>query len=286
MTNVLLRNQLHSPLKDIPDIVPDYAPDEKRIRDDCGYQLINIAALEKLLQEQLVCRCTVDRDIDNFLRYCARHGKKFTIDDLKKHKVKWKNLTKKNNSATTNLSVSTENIGLEAIVNIHCSQCSKSFTIPNETTRYDKGTNYNGDKYNTENCSWFASNVKLVVGTLAAGMGAADISCLFSFLGLPNLHSFCNRQYKRIENLIGKHIRDVANESMETALDLEVSMTQEYKGIPVTDWRQQDNSLGLTLSYDMGWSKRSSGNTYNSLSGHGFLIGCFSKKIVDAQVTS
>ena len=117
-------------------------------------------------------------------------------------------------------------------------------------------------------------------------MGAADISCLFSFLGLPNLQSFCSRQYKRIENLIGKHLRDVANESMEDALDMEVELTQEYKNLPPDDWRDMTTPFGLTLTYDMGWSKRSSGNTYDSLSGHSFLIGAHSKKIVDSHITS
>jgi len=32
-------------------------------------------------------------------------------------------------------------------------------------------------------------------------------------------------------------------------------------------------TIGHTVSYDMGWSKRSTGKVYDSLSGHGFLIG-------------
>ena len=73
---------------------------------------------------------------------------------------------------------------------------------------------------------------------------------------------------------------------MDRALDLEVQMTQEYKNEPVVDWRNNDSPYGLTVSYDIGWSKRTSGSTYNSLSGHGFLVGAHSRKIVNAQVTS
>ena len=29
----------------------------------------------------------------------------------------------------------------------------------------------------------------------------------------------------------------------------------------------------LTVMYDMGWNKQSSGNKYDSISGHAFLIG-------------
>ena len=38
--------------------------------------------------------------------------------------------------------------------------------------------------------------------------------------------------------------------------------------------------LGLAVSYDMGWQKRGTGNRYDSLSGHSFLIGCRTKKII------
>ena len=33
--------------------------------------------------------------------------------------------------------------------------------------------------------------------------------------------------------------------------------------------------VGLTVSYDMGWNKCSSGNRYDSLSGHAFIIGAY-----------
>ena len=36
----------------------------------------------------------------------------------------------------------------------------------------------------------------------------------------------------------------------------------------------------------MGWSKRSSGNRYDSLSGHALMIGCLSKYIITAVVSS
>ena len=36
----------------------------------------------------------------------------------------------------------------------------------------------------------------------------------------------------------------------------------------------------------MGWSKRSFGNRYDSLSGHAFMIGCHSQKIITVIVTA
>ena len=36
----------------------------------------------------------------------------------------------------------------------------------------------------------------------------------------------------------------------------------------------------LTISYDMGWNKRSSGTRYDSVSGHGIMIGGYTKKVI------
>ena len=34
----------------------------------------------------------------------------------------------------------------------------------------------------------------------------------------------------------------------------------------------------LTVCYDMGWNKRSTGTRYDSISGHGIMVGGYSKK--------
>ena len=38
--------------------------------------------------------------------------------------------------------------------------------------------------------------------------------------------------------------------------------------------------------YDMGWNKRSSGNKYDSISGHGFLLGGNLRKILNYRIMS
>ena len=42
--------------------------------------------------------------------------------------------------------------------------------------------------------------------------------------------------------------------------------------------------VGIIMSYDMGWQKRSTGCIYNSLSGYGYLIECVSGKVVSFGV--
>ena len=108
----------------------------------------------------------------------------------------------------------------------------------------------------------------------------------FSFLGLPNLKSFAKNTYRKIEDLVGKHIRQVADNSMVSALDSEAELTQIKKNLSTTDWKKSEFPIGITVSYDMGWNKRSSGKTYDSLSGHALMIGALSKKIVSARVVN
>jgi hypothetical protein len=43
-------------------------------------------------------------------------------------------------------------------------------------------------------------------------------------------------------------------------------------------------TIPIAVSYDMGWQKRSGGRVYDSLSGHGFIIGCRTGKVVGMGV--
>ena len=44
--------------------------------------------------------------------------------------------------------------------------------------------------------------------------------------------------------------------------------------------RGKNNKVKLTVTYDMGWQKRSSGRRYDSSSGHSFIIGARIKGII------
>ena len=39
-------------------------------------------------------------------------------------------------------------------------------------------------------------------------------------------------------------------------------------------------TIGIAVSYDMGWQKSSTGRVYDSLSGHGYLIGCRTRNVI------
>ncbi len=61
---------------------------------------------------------------------------------------------------------------------------------------------------------------------------------------------------------------------------------QWWKCLTGTDRLSVLNMPQLTVSYDMGWQQRSSGNKYSSVSGHDFCIGGYTKKILDYRVKS
>lgn len=49
---------------------------------------------------------------------------------------------------------------------------------------------------------------------------------------------------------------------------------------------ERTDSIGLDVSYDMGWQKKSSGKRYDSLLGHRFLIGLHTNQIIGMIVYS
>ena len=268
-------------INDLYDNKHDFENDTRQ-NNSAAYQLLNLHSLERLMEDKMMCRCAVDTEIDSFISFCSqRRDTELTCDVLKELKNKWKVSHKRSNKIKINV----EHIGIEPIMSIECPMCNKKQCIDNQMTRFH-GENYDGKASKHENCSWYASNVKLVLGTLASGMGASDMSSFVSFLGLPNVQSFSRTQFHRIELRIGKFLREVAETSMQAALEIEVQNTLKNIGIKIEDWKKYVHSIGLTTSYDMGWNKRSSGNRYDSLSGFAFLIGCLSRKIILAQVTS
>ena len=44
--------------------------------------------------------------------------------------------------------------------------------------------------------------------------------------------------------------------------------------------REKKNKVKLTVTYDMGWQKRSSGRIYDSSSRHAFVIGGIKKGVI------
>lgn len=47
---------------------------------------------------------------------------------------------------------------------------------------------------------------------------------------------------------------------------------------------QDIKKIGISVSYDMGWQKHSTRKVFDSISGHAFMIGCRTGKIINYDV--
>ena len=151
-----------------------------------------------------------------------------------------------------------------------------------QSTKY-RGKGYNGGYNQHDKALFYEQNIKVVLGTIAAGIGPKDVETLFSFLGIPVPSSFPYVTFPKIENAIGNALITVSEASQHQALKKEVKAEtgQEYDEI-----MNQDKKIGIMGSYDMGWNKRSSGHRYDSLSGHAFLISYHCRQVIATKVTS
>lgn len=74
---------------------------------------------------------------------------------------------------------------------------------------------------------------------------------------------------------------------MEEGKLLEVRMQLEREEQILIIWQKNEIEQVLqTISFNMSWNKRSSSNRYNSFSGHAFIVGCLSGKIIAGTVTT
>ena len=166
-----------------------------------------------------------------------------------------------------------------------CSSCCKK-NIPSQSIKFE---NYNiqGEVSTVVNSSWYDLNLRLAIGTLVSGSGGTNMSELFSFLGFPHAKGFHKRAFPVCESKTGISQRKVAKELMEEAKICEVRMQLESEKKSYEKLKQcEKEQVQLTVSFDMGWSKRSSGHRYDSLSGHAFMCGCRSGIIVSAIITA
>ena len=100
-------------------------------------------------------------------------------------------------------------------------------------------------------------------------------------LGVLNLpwQGFEKKTFTKIETYAGTAKRLVRGLEIEEAFQEEIKHTLEKKYQSYGDWcdlldkDKNNNKVKLTVTYNMGWQKRSSGRRYDSSRGHAFIIG-------------
>ena len=94
------------------------------------------------------------------------------------------------------------------------------------------------------------------------------------------------KNFSKIEAHAGMAKRLVRDLEIEEALREEIKHTLEHNNQSYGEWcalsdkDKNNNKVKLTVTYDMGWQKRSSGRRYDSSSGQAFIIGTRSKGII------
>ena len=71
----------------------------------------------------------------------------------------------------------------------------------------------------------YSFNLKLVLGTMASGIGPSNMSQLLSFLDIPSCKLLYGRFFRNIELTVGSSLQKIATESMQDAIDEEVRIT-------------------------------------------------------------
>ena len=120
---------------------------------------------------------------------------------------------------------------------------------------------------------------------MTSGIGPSNLNQLLSFIDLPNCKTFDSTFFNNIELTVGSTLRKVSSKSMKEAIKEEVELTLADE-IKQSKYEIGDLLAMISILLDMGWDKLSSGDRYDSLSGHALVIGCFLNKILNVVVSS
>ena len=112
-------------------------------------------------------------------------------------------------------------------------------------------------------------NNQLVTGVQSYGGGEIHGATLVASLGLPHGYNVSDT-FKYVEDHVGEVDCSVSEQIQLEALYEEIDFTIRNEG---DKCQTTDGKTLLTVSYEIGWTKRSSGNKYDSKSGHAHILG-------------
>jgi len=166
------------------------------------------------------------------------------------------------------LSLNKKTLGIATRLELNCKKCKHKVTSKVERTTFKHDNSQ-------ETSESFLIYCLLVLGLQQIGCGASESGTLLTYLNLPHAHGFHRHSFRKIESAMRLKIKEICVESMEEALEEEVRLTineerdkeERYANNQLTAF-----DIPLTVGYDMGWNKQSSGRIYNSISGYGIMI--------------
>ena len=95
--------------------------------------------------------------------------------------------------------------------------------------------------------------------------------------------AMCNALDKEIEKTIAEKLEDLKYDKEKIKSTIKAWFAKDEATIP-----DEIKRIGTSISDNMGWQKRSTGRVFDSISDHGFMIGCHTGKIIryDARQTT
>jgi hypothetical protein len=139
----------------------------------------------------------------------------------------------------------------------------------------------------------FAINSLYILSFLSCGDGCTEAGRVLGLLGLPSNTTMERHSFGIIENRLSSKLQSLNDQLLEENLTEEVRLSIR-RSTPHDDnndlelWKlsikQKNVEFSKTrypkvsCSFDMGWQQWSSGQQYNSMSGHALLIGQLTRK--------
>ena len=134
-------------------------------------------------------------------------------------------------------------------------------------------------------------NIIAILLPFITGVGPSELETILSMQGLPN-SKYYERTILRWQPTIAAKIIEISEREMKYAMAEEIKASiiadkgEEYYESWLKKSVQDREKVGLVVSYDMGWQKRASGNSYSSKSGHAFVVGMQTRRIIDSVIFS
>lgn len=212
-------------------------------------------------------------DIDNDKNILVNfHDLKKTIENF----VSCKQCIQKGRKTANPVKLIETTIGIATTLTISCTEChrhkniipSNNIVLPEQETDLKK----------------YAIHYNVILCSMRTGFGLSALGNIFASLGLK-CSSLLGRvhgiQWRDLEKEVGTIVRNVTKKILDTNFDNEVEATLINN--PECEIHP-DHGVGLTVSSDAGWQKRSSGNRFDSQSCHCLVIGQATHKVIDYEV--
>jgi len=168
-------------------------------------------------------------------------------------------------------------VGIATEVQLVCT--NKNFNL--NKCNFVRRTNTKIMQVKKSSSASFALNVQFVLALMQVGGGNSESETLINFLDLPHGSTFKKSSFSSIQSALISQIVELSDKSMKKALSDEVKSSVSEKLFKEFHNKNNVKEIKLTVSYDTGWNKRSSGHKYDSISGHGFVMGAIGKKILN-----